>query len=189
MRYQHRIWLAVLLHISSTENDHLKFLWLWRKFKGAQLLRYWKLELPTKSNNIEAVPWSKPICIIEVIRIYFHLKPDYIYIRLTLQFTACGNAGTIYTMSTLSTSSIEEVAKAAPNTNKWFQLYIYKDRQLTSNMVRRAEANGFKAIVLTIDAPLFGIRRADVRNKFKVSHLFYPLTITSLCYLRYLYKA
>lgn len=71
-------------------------------------------------------------------------------------------------MSTLSTSSIEEVAKAAPNTNKWFQLYIYKDRQLTSNMVRRAEANGFKAIVLTIDAPLFGIRRADVKNKFKL---------------------
>lgn len=75
---------------------------------------------------------------------------------------------TIYTMSTLSTSSIEEVAAAAPNAKKWFQLYIYKDRKLSESLIRRAEAAGFKALVLTVDAPIFGIRRDDIRNKFQL---------------------
>lgn len=75
---------------------------------------------------------------------------------------------TIYTMSTLSTSSIEEVAQVAPTTNKWFQLYIYKDRRLTQNIIRRAEKAGYKALVLTVDAAVFGSRRADIRNKFSM---------------------
>lgn len=90
----------------------------------------------------------------------------------------CANAraaeahGTIYVLSTISTSSIEEVAEAAPNAIKWFQLYIYNDRNITVNLVRRAERAGFKALVLTVDAPLFGDRRADIRNKFSLpSHL------------------
>ncbi|KAK9879805.1 hypothetical protein WA026_006864 [Henosepilachna vigintioctopunctata] len=74
--------------------------------------------------------------------------------------------GTIYTLSTLSTSSIEEVAEAAPNCIKWFQLYIFRDRNVTRNLVMRAEKAGFKALVLTIDSPLFGIRLLDVRNQF-----------------------
>lgn len=87
---------------------------------------------------------------------------------MKLKLIAAEKINTIYTMSTLSTSSIEEVATAAPNAKKWFQLYIYKDRQLSGNLVRRAEAAGFKALVLTVDAPIFGIRRADVRNKFQL---------------------
>ncbi|XP_075978734.1 hydroxyacid oxidase [Anticarsia gemmatalis] len=79
---------------------------------------------------------------------------------------AAQEAGTIFTLSTIATSSIEEVAKAAPTATKWFQLYIYNDREVTRNLVRRAEIAGFKAIALTVDTPLFGIRRADVRNKF-----------------------
>lgn len=79
---------------------------------------------------------------------------------------AVGNAGSIFILSTIATSSIEEVAEAAPDTNKWFQLYIYNDRELTKRLINRAEAAGFKALVLTVDTPLFGIRRADVRNKF-----------------------
>ncbi|RZB41002.1 hydroxyacid oxidase 1 [Asbolus verrucosus] len=73
----------------------------------------------------------------------------------------CANAraaqamGTIFTLSTIATSSIEEVAQAAPYGTKWFQLYIYNDRQA-----------GFKALVLTIDTPMFGLRLADIRNKF-----------------------
>lgn len=79
---------------------------------------------------------------------------------------------TIYTLSTLSTSSIEEVAQAAYDTNKFFQLYIYKDRELTKTLVRRAEKAGFRALVLTVDAPIFGPRRSDMRNKFQLpSHL------------------
>ncbi|GLG93436.1 Hydroxyacid oxidase 1-like Protein [Gryllus bimaculatus] len=97
-----------------------------------------------------------------------------------LQFTrpvilyqqTAGAEGAIFTLSTLSTSSIEEVAAAAPDTVKWFQLYIYKDRKVTMDLVQRAEKAGFKAIVLTVDAPVFGIRLADLRNKFVLpSHL------------------
>lgn len=73
-------------------------------------------------------------------------------------------------MSTLATSSIEDVAKAAPETSKFYQLYIYKDRELTKNLVRRAESAGFKALVLTVDAPVFGPRRSDIRNKFELPH-------------------
>ncbi|CAL1684387.1 unnamed protein product [Lasius platythorax] len=88
------------------------------------------------------------------------------------QFAAAQAAGTIFILSTISTSSIEEVAEAAPDGIKWFQLYIYIDRNVTLNLIRRAERAGFKALVLTIDAPFFGDRRADVRNKFALpSHL------------------
>lgn len=71
-------------------------------------------------------------------------------------------------MSTLATCSIEEVAEVAPNTHKWFQLYIYKDRELTKKLIRRAEKAGFEALVLTVDAPVFGSRRADAHNKFEL---------------------
>lgn len=88
------------------------------------------------------------------------------------QFLAAANINTIYTMSTLATSSIEEVATAAPTAKKWFQLYIYKDRAITESLVRRAEQAGFKALVLTVDAPIFGLRRSDVRNQFNLpAHL------------------
>ncbi|CAG0898965.1 unnamed protein product [Darwinula stevensoni] len=73
---------------------------------------------------------------------------------------------TIFTLSTIATSSIEEVARAAPKSIKWFQVYIYKDRSMTHDLVIRAKQAGFKALVLTVDAPHFGRRLADVRNKF-----------------------
>ncbi|CAH2007211.1 unnamed protein product [Acanthoscelides obtectus] len=84
----------------------------------------------------------------------------------------CANAkaaqdmGTIFILSTISTSSIEEVAEAAPRGIKWFQLYIYRDREVTRQLVSRAEHAGFRALVLTVDAPFFGLRLADIRNKF-----------------------
>lgn len=81
---------------------------------------------------------------------------------------------TIYTMSTLSTTSIEDVSASSPNALKWYQLYIYKDREITKGLVRRAEKAGFKALVLTVDAPIFGLRRRDVKNAFKLpEHLEY----------------
>ncbi|KAI4466417.1 s -2-hydroxy-acid oxidase-related [Holotrichia oblita] len=86
----------------------------------------------------------------------------------------CANAraaaanGTVFILSTIATSSIEEIAEAAPNGLNWFQLYIYVDREVTTNLVRRAEKAGFKALVLTIDTPFFGLRLADVRNQFSL---------------------
>lgn len=79
---------------------------------------------------------------------------------------AIGSFGGIFILSTLSTCSLEDVAKEAPNTIKWFQLYIYKNRTLSESIVRRAETAGFKALVLTVDANVFGIRYSDEKNGF-----------------------
>ncbi|MDF1662542.1 MAG: alpha-hydroxy acid oxidase [Planctomycetota bacterium] len=78
---------------------------------------------------------------------------------------AAGAAGSIMILSTLSTTSMEDVVAAASGP-VWFQLYVYKDRELTEGLVKRAEAAGCKALVLTVDAPLLGRREADIRNHF-----------------------
>lgn len=78
---------------------------------------------------------------------------------------AATDAGTIMVLSTLATSSIEEVAAAASG-NLWFQLYVYKDKSVTASLVQRAEAAGCKALVLTVDSPILGSRERDVRNGF-----------------------
>jgi 4-hydroxymandelate oxidase len=80
---------------------------------------------------------------------------------------AAGAEGTVMILSTLSTTSLEEVTAAATGP-VWFQLYIYKDRQATEGLVRRAEAAGCKALVLTVDAPILGRRERDVRNRFRL---------------------
>jgi len=82
---------------------------------------------------------------------------------------AVGRLGSIMTLSTLSTTSIEDVAARNRNLIKWFQLYLFTDRQESMKLIRRAEKAGFKAIVLTVDAPKFGTRRRDIRNSFKVA--------------------
>ncbi|MBX9695241.1 MAG: alpha-hydroxy-acid oxidizing protein, partial [Cyanobacteria bacterium] len=66
---------------------------------------------------------------------------------------------------TLATSSMEEIS-AGSSGPRWFQLYVYKDKAITEDLVRRAEKNGFSAIVFTVDAPLLGRRERDVRNRF-----------------------
>jgi len=78
---------------------------------------------------------------------------------------AAGAAGTIMILSTLSTTRVEDVTAAASGP-VWFQLYIYKDRGATEALVRRVEAAGCSALVLTVDAPLLGRRVRDVRNRF-----------------------
>ncbi|KAG9268739.1 hydroxyacid oxidase 1 [Astyanax mexicanus] len=85
---------------------------------------------------------------------------------------ACSSAGTGMMLSSWATSTIEEVAEAAPGGLRWMQLYIYKDRALTHSLVRRAEEAGYKGIFVTVDTPYLGKRRDDVRNRFKLpSHL------------------
>ncbi|APR84252.1 Glycolate oxidase [Minicystis rosea] len=78
---------------------------------------------------------------------------------------AAAAAGTLYIVSTLATTRLEDVA-AATTGPKWFQLYVHKDRGFTKALVERAEAAGYRAIVLTVDAPLLGRRLADERNGF-----------------------
>ena len=74
-------------------------------------------------------------------------------------------AGTIMIGSTLSTCALEEVAESCGG-GLWFQLYVYKDRGMTRELVARAEAAGYRALVLTVDTPYLGRRYRDVRNRF-----------------------
>jgi isopentenyl diphosphate isomerase/L-lactate dehydrogenase-like FMN-dependent dehydrogenase len=78
---------------------------------------------------------------------------------------AAGAAGTVMTVSTIASSTLEEVAEAATGP-LWFQLYVYKDRAVTLELVARAEAAGYRAIVLTVDTPVLGHRERDTRNGF-----------------------
>jgi 4-hydroxymandelate oxidase len=89
---------------------------------------------------------------------------------------AVGAAGTVMILSTLSNTPVEEVVAAASGP-VWFQLYVYRDRGITEGLVRRAEAAGCRALVLTVDAPLIGRRERDVRNQF---HLPPNLSVANL---------
>ncbi|XP_063104788.1 2-Hydroxyacid oxidase 1 isoform X3 [Cavia porcellus] len=83
-------------------------------------------------------------------------------------FPACQTLGTGMMLSSWATSSIEEVAEACPDALRWMQLYFYKDRELTEQLVKRAEKMGYKAIFVTVDTPYLGNRFDDVRNRFKL---------------------
>ena len=74
-------------------------------------------------------------------------------------------AGTLFILSSLSNTVMESVLPNAASP-RWFQLYIYKDREITRALVQRAEAAGAEAIVLTVDAPGLGTRERDMRNRF-----------------------
>jgi 4-hydroxymandelate oxidase len=78
---------------------------------------------------------------------------------------AAGAAGTIMICSTLSTCRLEDVAAAATGP-LWFQLYVYKDRTMTQELLARAEHARYQAVVLTVDTPLLGRRYRDARNGF-----------------------
>jgi (S)-2-hydroxy-acid oxidase len=85
---------------------------------------------------------------------------------------AAARHNTLMGLSSLSTTSIEDVALSSPGSLKWFQLYVYKDRTITLNLIRRAEETGYLALALTVDTPLLGRREPDIRNKFQLpSHL------------------
>jgi 4-hydroxymandelate oxidase len=77
---------------------------------------------------------------------------------------AAKKLNTIMTLSTLSNHDIEEVAKAG--NHLWYQLYVYKDRAITKDLVARAKANNYKALVVTVDSPVLGRRERDIRNQF-----------------------
>ena len=73
-------------------------------------------------------------------------------------------AGIPFSLSTMGTRSIEEVAAAAPNGRNWFQLYMWKDREKSMALVDRAAAAGFDTLLLTVDVPVAGARLRDKRN-------------------------
>lgn len=78
---------------------------------------------------------------------------------------AAGAAGTVMCCSTVSSTPLEDVAAAATGP-LWFQLYVYRDREVTRDLVRRAEAAGCRALVLTVDTPRLGRRERNMRRPF-----------------------
>ena len=68
-------------------------------------------------------------------------------------------------ISSSASMKVEDIARAATGP-VWFQLYVYRDRAATEGLIRRVEAAGCQALVLTVDAPLLGRRERDVRNRF-----------------------
>lgn len=76
--------------------------------------------------------------------------------------------GIPYALSTMGTTSIEDVAAAAPEARKWFQLYVWNDRAAGEDLVKRSGAAGYEALMLTVDVPKAGARLRDARNGFTI---------------------
>jgi L-lactate dehydrogenase (cytochrome) len=81
---------------------------------------------------------------------------------------AAGRAGVPYALSTMGTTSVEDLADAAAATDRWFQLYLWKDRPRSKELLARASAAGFRTLVLTVDVPVAGARLRDVYNGLTV---------------------
>ena len=77
---------------------------------------------------------------------------------------AAGAAGIPFSLSTMGTSSVEEVAAANPDGRNWFQLYMWKDRDRSMELVERAARSGFDTLLVTVDVPVAGARLRDQRN-------------------------
>lgn len=86
---------------------------------------------------------------------------------------AAGRAGVPYVLSTLGTTSIEQLAHEAPTTERWFQLYVSKDRGRSAELITRAAQSGYTTLVLTVDVPVSGSRHRDNYNGLTI-----PPTLT-----------
>jgi len=90
--------------------------------------------------------------------------------------------GTIFCASTVSNESLESIAEASGGP-RWFQLYVYRDKEITRGLVDRAVAAGYTALCLTVDTPLAGARERDRRNSLRMpAHLAlgnFPATHTA----------
>ncbi|WP_167132647.1 alpha-hydroxy acid oxidase [Paramicrobacterium chengjingii] len=82
--------------------------------------------------------------------------------------SAARDAGIPFTLSTLGTTSIEDVKAANPYGRNWFQLYVMRDREVSYELTRRAAASGFDTLFFTVDTPVAGARLRDKRNGFSI---------------------
>lgn len=81
---------------------------------------------------------------------------------------AAASAGIPFSLSTLGTTAIEDLVAAAPQGRKWFQLYMWRDRERSMELVRRAADAGFDTMLVTVDVPVAGARLRDVRNGMSI---------------------
>ncbi len=85
-------------------------------------------------------------------------------------------AGVVYSISTLGSTSIEDIAKVTPGP-KFFQIYVWKDRGLVREILERVRAAGFHGVILTVDVPVAGNRERDPRNGFSLPPKITPQTV------------
>jgi len=90
---------------------------------------------------------------------------------------AAAAAGIPFSLSTMGTASVEDVAEAAPGGRNWFQLYMWKDRDRSMALVDRAAAAGFDTLLVTVDVPVAGARLRDSRNGMTIPPSLTPKTI------------
>ena len=81
---------------------------------------------------------------------------------------AAADVGTLMCLSTFATTSPERVSQAAPGAPRWLQLYCFKDQGVTRSLIDEAVASGYRAIAVTVDAPMPGRRERDLRTSFAV---------------------
>lgn len=83
---------------------------------------------------------------------------------------AAAETDSTFVLSSQTTTSPADVAAAAPNARRWFQLYVFRDRQVSLDLVAEAREHGYQALVITVDFPLGGWRERDRRSGFRVEH-------------------
>ena len=89
-------------------------------------------------------------------------------------------AGIPFALSTMGTTSPEELADAAPDAARWFQLYLWRDREASGELIDRARAAGCSALVLTVDTPVAGDRLRDRRNGLTIPPRLSPRTLLGM---------
>ncbi|MDQ4119685.1 MAG: alpha-hydroxy-acid oxidizing protein [Actinomycetota bacterium] len=82
--------------------------------------------------------------------------------------SVAAEAGIPYALSTMGTTTIEDMAAAAPDGRHWFQLYLWRDRAVAKDLVARAAATGYDTLMLTVDTPVGGNRRRDMHNGLSI---------------------
>ena len=78
-----------------------------------------------------------------------------------------GDAGTLMCVSTVATATPAEIAAAAPGAPRWLQIYVFRDRGVSDEVIEQALEAGFTALVLTADLPVYGIRHREARTGFE----------------------
>jgi L-lactate dehydrogenase (cytochrome) len=95
---------------------------------------------------------------------------------------AAAQAGIPFTLSTMGTRSVEQVAQAAPGGRRWFQLYLWRDREGSRELLDRAWAGGYDTLLVTVDTPVAGQRLRDVRNGMTIPPRLSARTILDASY-------
>ncbi len=80
----------------------------------------------------------------------------------------CDENNLIYSLSTMGTTSSKEIGEQVPNVRRWFQLYLWRDRDQSLKFIEEAKAAGFEGLMLTVDTAVGGIKWRDIRNGLTV---------------------